>query len=161
MELAALGTALFSGAGVSGGTALSGIGQALSIGSTIAGGMAAKSKADAMAEQEKRKANEEMVGATRKAQEQKRRADLVQSKITSGAAASGGGVATPTIYDLIGDTEQVGFEAVQGEIANGENRRNARLASAEQYKRQGGADFMGSIFGGLSKLVPGSRNAFG
>lgn len=161
MELAALGTALFTGGSVSAGTALAGVGQAVGVGSSLIGGVAAKNRADAMAEQEKRKANEEMVMATRKAQEKRRQGELVQSKIVSGAAASGGGVATPTIYDLIGDAEQVTFEGVQGEIAHGENRRNARLFSAEQYKRQGGADFLGSIFGALGKAIPGSRNAFG
>lgn len=161
MELAALGTALFTGAEIAGSTALAAAGQAVQIGAAVAGGAAANARAGAMADQEKRKANEEMVMATRKAQEKRRQGELVQSKIVSGAAASGGGVATPTIYDLIGDAEQVTFEGVQGEIANGENRRNARLYSAEQYKRQGNADFLGSIFGALGKMVPGSRNAFG
>ena len=155
MELAALGGALFTGAEVSGGTALAGLGQALQVGGSVVGGLAAKNKADAMAAEEKRKANEEMVAATRKAQDKRRQAELIESKQVAGAAASGGGVATPTIYDLIGDTEQAGFEAVQSEIALGENRRNARLASAKNYKAQGGMDFAGSIFGGLAKGIGG------
>lgn len=152
-ELAAVATALATGtvSEIGLGTALTAAGQAASIGGTVAGGVAANERGKAMAAQEKRKANEEMVSATRKAQEQRRRAQLVQSQQVAGAAASGGGVATPTIYDIIGDTEQAAFEAVGAEIAHGENRRDARLASAKEYKREGNAAFVGSIFDAAGK----------
>lgn len=154
-ELAIVATALATGGEIALGTALAAAGQAATIGATVAGGAAANEKAKSQAKQEERKANEEMVGATRKAQEQRRKAELIQSNIIAGAAASGAGVATPTIYDLIGDTEQAAFEAVQGEIAHGENRRDARLASAKEYKREGKAAFVGSIFDAAGKGLGG------
>lgn len=156
-ELAAVATALAAGeaATIGAGTALAAAGQAVTIGSTVAGGVAAKNKGDFQAKQAKVKANEEMVSATRKAQQQRRRAELVQSSQVAGASASGGGVNTPTIYDLIGDTEQVGFEAVQGEIASGENRSKSLLASAKAYKQEGNAAFVGSIFDAAGKGLSG------
>lgn len=71
-ELAAVATALAAGtaAEIGAGTALAAAGQAAVIGSTVAGGVAAKNKGDFQAKQAKVKANEEMVGATKKAQEQ-------------------------------------------------------------------------------------------
>jgi hypothetical protein len=108
----------------------------LSAAGTISAGNAARGAANFEAAQMTQKAGQERATAQRSAIEQRRRANLTNSRAQAVAAASGGGAADPTVTNLMTDITGRGEYNALSEIFSGEEKaRGFEMgASARRYE---------------------------
>jgi hypothetical protein len=124
---------------------------------------AAKAK-EFEAQQLVQRAAEERAAGQRRAMERRTAtARLISRQIALGAA-SGAGVTTPSLLDIIGDTEQEGTYHALGDMFVGESRARGNLDQAAAARYQASiARMRGSnaLIGGLMKGFGGSMRASG
>lgn len=161
--LAALIPAAASAAGVAGsvGTALQAAGAAATLAGTAASvagslraGKAAEQEAEFAAKQQERQAAETLAAGTRQVAERRRTANKLMSDQLASAANSGGGVANPTILDIIGDTAGRGEFLAQSDIFNAESAATGMRDQAAVYRAKGrnarGASWLDAFSEGVS-----------
>ena len=112
-------------------------------------------------------ANAEQAAGQREAEQERLKAARVGSRATAVAAASGGGVTTPTIVDILDDIASQGELNASIKDYTGKERAAGRLdqAAAGQYNadvqgqaaiNRGKASMVGSIFEGVAGLAKGA-----
>lgn len=111
-------------------------GTALSTVGALTQGEAAQDAANFEARQLERRANESRAAGQKQMFEQQKRTELMQSKLRSSAAASGGDTTDATVLRLGGDIAERGEYLALSEMAAGENRAIGfeDQAAASRYK---------------------------
>lgn len=144
--------------------ALTGAGAAVSAAGTIAGGRAAQQSALAQqqalefrAQQEEAAAQEARATAGRTAQDKRREATLLQSKLQARAAASGGGADDPTVVNLAEDIAGSGEYGALMEMYKGESRARSLEDQAAGNRFSGGV----ALADGNTKRKLANLSAFG
>lgn len=155
---AAAGAAGAAGAGMSGLSALSAIGTAASIGGTILGGITGNQAAKQEAAMRERQAAVERADASRRAEEERRKATLVMSRQTALAATSGAGTQNPTILDIMSETAQRGSYLARSETYGGEDRARGQMDMAAAAKAKGRSQMTGSFFDAFGEGIEGASS---
>lgn len=128
---------------------------ALSAAGTVAGGIAANNQAQYQAEQQKAQGKEELAASQRQASQQRKEAELVQSRQQALAAASGAGASDPTIIQLMTETAAQGELNAQGSLYGGEQRKRGLFDQAKATRLSGKSSLIGSFLGGTGDLLGG------
>lgn len=133
------------------------LGTVVSAAGTIAQGKAAEAAADFQAEQLKIKGKEERAASQRAAEERKKEAGLVNSRIQAGAAASGAGagILDTSVVELASDVAGRGEYGARMERYTGEERKQGLDLQAESAKMSGDAAKQGAMFSALGTIVGG------
>jgi hypothetical protein len=105
--------------------------------SSVQQGKAANRAAQFEAGQMEHNAKEARAASQRDAMEQRRRAEVAQSRALAVAAASGAGALDPTVIDLIGDIEAEGDLNARTALYAGEERGKGMEAQAGARRYEG------------------------
>lgn len=130
-------------------------GAVLSAVGTVAGGVAANNSAQYEADQQEAAGKEEFADALRTADQQRKEAQLVQSRQQAVAAASGAGASDPTIVKLMTDTAGQGELNAQSALYGGEQRKRGLFDAAKGTRASGQASLFGSFLGASGTLASG------
>lgn len=95
-------------------------GTVLSAKGDVDAGNAAARSARIQAAQLRQNAGQQIAAATQAAQEEQRKSDLIASRAIALAAASGGGVADPTVIRILQGIQKEGAMAVGTQLYNGQ-----------------------------------------
>lgn len=152
VTMAALGTYAATAATV----ASAGIGAATG----IAGASASKQQARMQSEIADRRANEERVAGQQAASEEKRKADLAQSRLGAVAGASGSGASDPTVMDIWGDIEAKGDVNAGRAMASAQSKADSITYqaavdrwTADSNARLAKVGAAGTLIGGLGRAA--------
>ncbi len=121
------------------------IGTALSVGSTIYGGLAGYTQAKGTAANMKKKGDQELAVAQREAERKRRETQLLISRQTAVAGASGAGATDPTVLSVMGKTQAAGDEAAMLDMYNGMVNRSDLRSQAGSVKSEGRSKLFGSF----------------
>lgn len=125
---------------------------------TIASGAAANSQAQQEALNAEAEGKAELAAATRKAADERQKANLVLSRQQALAASSGGGASpsdAPTITKIMTDTAGQGALNSSMEIWGGQSRKEGLYSRAKALRAQGNASLLGGILGGFGQAASG------
>lgn len=86
-----------------------------------------------------RQAAEERAGASKAAQDERRRTQLALSKQRAIAAGSGAGTINPTILDIMSETEAEGDYNARSEVWAGQSRADGQMDQAAAARARGKA----------------------
>lgn len=115
------------------------IAAGLSAGSAIGGGMSANREAKYQAAQLDIAAGQEQASAQRRAEQERRKSRVIQSRALAVAGASGGGVSDVTVLDIVSDIASEG--AYRAEVARyeGDDRAQKMHLKGDAARREGKA----------------------
>lgn len=130
-----------------------------------AGGMGvdainAKRGADFEAKQMEVQAGQERAASQRRAREERRQTQLMQSRAQAVSAASGGGAVDPTVVDIIGDIEEDGEYRALNTLWEGEERAGNLMTGAKQRRKQGRFALTSGLMGSAGTILDGSSSMF-
>lgn len=140
-------------------------GAAVSAGSSIMGGLYANDVGKAMQKQYKHQANTERAVAQRKAIEQSRKAELLESRALAVGAASGGGtVDTEGFSNIVSGINEEGYMNYMTELWEGDTKAEnmlfqGKLARAEgrQKKQAGFLSAASTVLSTASTIAGGAK----
>lgn len=121
------------------------IGTALSVGSTIYGGLAANAQAKGEAKNLKKKGEQQIAVAQREADRKRRETNLLLSRQTAVAGASGAGVTDPTVLSVMGKTKTEGDNAAMLDMYNGMVNRSDLYTEANTVRGEGKSKLFGTF----------------
>lgn len=132
------------------------VGTVVSVAGSIQQGQAAKAQANYSAKVAEKQGNIEFAEHQRKAEDEKRKADIAESRARAVAAASGaGGVGSPSVDATLESIYAQGQDYARNEIFAGEAARDNRLSQAALYRAQGKSAAQGSILSGIGSAIGG------
>ena len=113
----------------------------------------------------------EIASGVQASQEQQRQTGIVLSREQSIAAASGAGVSTPTVMNVMGNTAARGTQLAGLDVWKGETAANATNAKAaatiigaqlqgQQLVAQGGMAAESGIFQGIGSMLSGGAKGY-
>jgi len=139
-------------------------GTILQAGGTALDAVNAKRGADFESKQMEVQAGQERAASQRRAREERRQTQLLQSRAQAVSAASGGGAVDPTVVDVIGDIEEDGEYRALNTLWEGEDRARGLLTGARERRRQGRFALTSGLMGAAGTIIDGSssmRKRFG
>lgn len=119
----------------------------------IKAGNAAKRQAFAEAKQMEDKAGLTRAISQREGIEERRQADLLQSRALAVAAASGGGATDPTVVNIIAGLEEEGLIRSLNDMASGETEARFLERQAGMRREAGSAARTAGIIGAGASIV--------
>lgn len=122
-------------------------------GGKIYSGFKAKEQAYNEAKQLEDKAGFTRALSQREGIEERRQADLLQSRALAVAAASGGGVSDPTVVNIIADLEEEGLRRSLDIMASGETAGRYMEKQAKMKRSSGKAALISGFIGGASSVA--------
>jgi hypothetical protein len=127
---------------------------------TVASADAAKKKAEAEGAWAQRRADEERAAGQRQASEDKRKADILQSRLGAVAGASGSGASDPTVMNIWGDIERQGD--VNAGVAQASSQSKADAISYQSALDRWSADSNAKMakIGAAGTLIGGLGSAY-
>jgi hypothetical protein len=142
------------------------LGSIASMGAGIAGGIAQGNAAKAQAAYEvnmrTQQGYQDVAAAQRQGIQEGQKTDMVMGKQLADAAASGGGVQTPSIMDIYGQTAGQGNQNLRASVYEGQQKQWQEQALANAAKARGDNAAQGSMLsaiggavGGLGKMMGG------
>lgn len=143
------------------GTILSVVGTGLSVVSGIQQGKAQAAALEYEAQQHERKAKEEIAAAQREALDKRHETELVLSKQKAIAAASGGGLITPSVIDIFEETATRGAYHEGAIRYGGKSRAAGERDAAAANRLKADAAKSGAIGSALATGFSGLGKAFG
>lgn len=130
--------------------------------SSIQQGQMAKAQAEYQAKLAEQQGKERQAIAIKKAEEEKHKGELAESRALALAAASGaGGIETPNVADTIGDIHERAYENMVAQLYSGESARNYGTAQANLYRSKGKAAASQGMLGAAGSMVGGMSNFYG
>jgi hypothetical protein len=121
----------------------------------IASGIAQNNAAQFEAQQQEAQGKEDFAASQRQAEQQRKEAQLVQSRQQALAAASGAGAQDPTIVRLMSQTAGQGELNAQSSLYTGEQQKRGLFDQAKGTRMTGQANMIGSFLGGAGDLFSG------
>lgn len=141
------------------------LGSMMSMGASIAGGIAQAGAAQAQAQYEynlrTEQGKQEVASAQRQAIQHGQQADMVMSKQLADAAASGGGVQTPSIMSIYGQTAGQGSYNARAATYTGKQQQWQQQVMADAAKARGQNAAQGSILSAIGGAMGGMGKMFG
>ena len=134
------------------------LGAVASVISAIGGvvsGIAANNQAEYEAQQQEMQGKEEFASSQRDAQQQRKEAEIVNSRAQALAAYSGAGASDLTIIKLMTETAGQGEYNAQTSIYGGEQRKRGLFDAAEGTRMSGKSALIGSFLGAAGTLASG------
>ena len=135
------------------------MGSMMSMGASLAGGIAQANAAKAQAQYEYNlhiaQGKQELASSQRQAIQQGQQTDMVMSKQLATAAASGGGVQTPSIMSIYGQTAGQGDYNSRSALYTGQQKKWQQQVQADAAKARGENAAAGSILGAIGGAVSG------
>lgn len=122
---------------------------------TLMGGATAQAAADAEAAQMRQAAGQSRATAQQEAIQERRRAELAQSRALALAAASGGGASDPTVVNTVGALEREGEYNALSALYEGEERARGLDLGARMRRFEGASNRRGSYFSAGTNLLMG------
>lgn len=124
----------------------------------IKGGTAAKKQAFSEAKQMEDKAGLTRAISQREGIEERRQADLLQSRALAVAAASGGGVSDPTVINIIAGLEEEGLVRSLNAMASGETEAKFLERQAGMKREYGKSAMTAALIGAASSIAGQSES---
>lgn len=118
-------------------TAMMAIGTLFSASSQLQGGDAARKMAGYEAGQLRSNANNAIAASQRTALEERRKTNLLNSRVQAVAASSGGGATDPTVLNIMGDIAGQGEYNALTELYNGQSQADYLRSEANARIREG------------------------
>ena len=137
------------------------VGTALSAAGSVLGGKATKKANYAEAAGLERMAGQTRASSQRESIEQRREADLAQSRALALAAAGGGGASDPTVVDIISDLEGEGEYRALTALYNGEEQARGYEDEAKARRKAGKNAKTAGIISGVSTVLSGASSLYG
>jgi hypothetical protein len=136
-------------------------GTLLSATGSVLGGKATNKASKVEAAALRRQAGQTRASSQREAIEQRRDADLAQSRALALAAAGGGGASDPTVVDIISDLEGEGEYRALTALFNGEEQARGLEDEALAARKAGKNAKTAGIIGGISTVLTGASSLAG
>jgi hypothetical protein len=141
------------------------LGSMMSMGASIAGGVAQANAAKAQAQYEYNlhvaQGKQELASSQRQAIQQGQQTDMVMQKQLATAAASGGGVQTPSIMAIYGQTAGQGDYNARSALYTGQQQKWQQQVQADAAKARGDNAAQGSILSGIGGAIGSVGKMFG
>jgi hypothetical protein len=135
------------------GTALSAVGM-------VQQGQAQKKASEYQARQMEANAKTENALAQRRAMQERRKANILQSNLQARAAAGGGGALDPSIVDLGGDIAAEGEMRALSALWEGEERGKGLMAGAGAARYEGAQAARAGYMGAGATVLSGAGSLF-
>lgn len=141
------------------------LGSMMSMGASVAGGISQANAAKAQAQYEYNLAiaqgKQQLASSQRQAIAQGQQSDMVMSKQLATAAASGGGVQTPSIMSIYGQTAGQGDYNSRSALYTGQQEQWQQQVKGDAAKMRGDNAAQGSILSGIGGAIGGMGKMFG
>ena len=141
------------------------LGSMMSMGASVAGGIAQANAARAQAQYEAnlrtKQGYQEVASAQRQAIQQGQQTDMAMQKQLATAAASGGGVQTPSIMAIYGQTAGQGSQNMRSALYTGKQQQWQQQVLADAAKARGENAAQGSILSGIGGAIGSMGKMFG
>ena len=141
------------------------LGSMASMGAGIAGGIMQGNAAKAQAQYEYNmrieQGKQDVAAAQRQGIQQGQQTDMVMGKQLADAAASGGGVQTPSIMAIYGQTDGQGNQNLRSSMYTGQQQQWQQQALANAAKARGDNAAQGSMLAGIGGAMGGLGKMMG
>lgn len=128
--------------------------------SGIQQGKAAKANAESVAIQRERAGKAAQAESQREAIYERKKANYAESRALAVAAASGGGVETPTVQNILGDIQKQGDYNVLATLYSGDTDAELANLAANTARREGRAAKRASYLNAGSTILQGASSFY-